>query len=492
MATISRILMALGLAALLLTLRLICRRARIAPIPIQLPGLAILLWLIIDSLPTALVTPISKPWLQSTLQLSQGYAALQLITWAGLDLPRFLPWWPRPAKILKDLAMLVIAGVFTMVVLQQQARINVVGLVTTSAILTAVIGLAAQESLKDFFAGIVLQVDSPFQEGDYIDVGDNINGWVVSLTLMSTRVQHVHGALITLPNSRIWGTNIRRFSSRGPIAREIHLNLETSFPPEKAIKLLLHLARQHPLVLKDPKPEAFVYAYADHAITYELEVWQEDPTDNGFDILRGQLLSQIWYALERLGMTLPYPIRELRSRALPEAVDDPAGVDLPTRLTLLRDNVLFGHLSEAELEQVAPLTRCVRYAPGEAVVVEGDEGETMFQVVSGALEVQKLIEGRSTVVAKLGAGAIFGEMSVFNNEPRSATVRVHQECVLLEVERDDLRPLLEGNPQLVERLAMLISERRAHLSNLNQERREAQGNQLLQQMRQMFSILTST
>lgn len=66
-----------------------------------------------------------------------------------------------------------------------------------------------------------------------------------------------------------------------------------------------------------------------------------DRTDTGFDILRGQLLSQLWYALERKGLTLPYPIRELRSRALPESVDDPAGVDQLTRLALLRDNVLF-------------------------------------------------------------------------------------------------------------------------------------------------------
>jgi small-conductance mechanosensitive channel/CRP-like cAMP-binding protein len=491
MATISNILIALGLVVLLLGLRLICRRCRIAPIPVQLPALAILLWLIISSLPSALVSPSSRPWLQSTLQLSQGYALLQLITWAGLELPGFLPWWPRPAKILRDLAMLVIAGAITIAVLQQQARINVVGLVTTSAILTAVIGLAAQESLKDLFAGIVLQVDSPFQEGDYIDVGDNVNGRVVSLTLMSTRVRHVHGALITLPNSRIWGTNIRRFSARGPIAREIHLNLATSFPPEKAIQLLLHLARQHPLVLRHPEPEAFVFAYADHAITYELEVWQEDPTDSGFDVLRGQLLSQIWYALERVGMTLPHPIRELRSQSLPEAVDDPAGVDLASRLNLLRENILFGHLSADQLDQVAPLTRCIRFAQGEAVIVEGEAGDTMFQVVSGALEVQKLIDGKLTVVAKLGPGAIFGEMSVFNNEPRSATVRVQQECVLLEVERDDLRPVLEGNPQLVEQLAKLISERRAQLSDLNQERQQAQGNQLLLQMRQMFSILTS-
>jgi CRP-like cAMP-binding protein len=245
------------------------------------------------------------------------------------------------------------------------------------------------------------------------------------------------------------------------------------------------------LVLRHPEPEAFVFAYADHAITYELEVWQEDPTDSGFDVLRGQLLSQIWYALERVGMTLPHPIRELRSQSLPETVDDPAGVDLPSRLNLLRENILFGHLSADQLDQVAPLTRCIRFAQGEAVIVEGEEGDTMFQVVSGALEVQKLIDGKLTVVAKLGPGAIFGEMSVFNNEPRSATVRVQQECVLLEVERDDLRPVLEGNPQLVEQLAKLISERRAQLSNLNQERQQAQGNQLLLQMRQMFSILTS-
>jgi hypothetical protein len=121
------------------------------------------------------------------------------------------------------------------------------------------------------------------------------------------------------------------------------------------------------------------------------------------------------YALARNGKTLPCPIRELRPRALPESDDDPAGVDQLTRLALLRDNLLFGHRSEDQLAQVAPLTRCLRFA----------------------------------------------------------TVRAHQECVLLAVERDHLRLLLEGNPQLVERLARLISERRAHLSNLNQERTEA-------------------
>jgi len=488
MATLQHVVTALGLEALLLAVLLLCRRRRLAPVPVWLPSLAILIGLIVASLPSQLVTPHTRPWLETALLLSRSYALLQLVAWAGFELPGFLPWWPRPAKILRDLVLLMIGATITVVVLQQQARVNVVGLVTTSAILTAVIGLAAQETLKDLFAGIMLQVDSPFREGDYLDIDEGINGWVVSLTLMSTRLQHVHGALITLPNSKMWASKIQRYAPKGPIARELRINLDSSLPPDQARGLLLKVAGQNPLVLDQPQPEAFVFAYADHAITYELEVWQEDPTDNGFDLLRGQLLGQLWYALERIGEKLPYPIRELHPRRLKARTDDPAGIDEDERLALLQKNAIFGNLSEDQLHTIAPHTRCLRFAPGEAVVVEGDEGNAMFQVVNGAVEVLKRMEdGSAKVVAQLGVGAIFGEMSVFNQEPRSATVRAQEECVLLEVEREDLRPLLEGDPQLVERLALLIGERRAHLSNMSRERKDDQTNLLLKQMLQMFS-----
>ena len=493
MLNLHDILIACGLGLSLLAVLLFCRKRRLPPIPVRLPIVAILTWLVITSLPAQLVTPELRPWLEMALILSRFYAILQLVVWLTLELPSTLSWWPRPAKILKDLGMLTIASGITVVVIQEQARINVVGLVTTSAILTAVIGLAAQESLKDFFAGIVLQIDSPFQEGDFITSGDGIEGWVVSLTLMSTRLQHVHGALITLPNSRLWNTDteILRFGPRGPIAREIHLNLDLTLPPERATELLIQVARRNPLVLEIPEPTAFVYAYADHAFSYELEVWQEDPTDNGFDVLRGQLLAQIWYALERQGRKLPYPVRELRPTRLPASTGDPAGYDTQARMDLLAQNVLFGHLSSAQLLQIAPLTRCVRFAAGESVVVEGEQGDALFQLVEGRVEVIKLLaEGAERKVAELGPGAIFGEGSAFTGEPRSATVRALQECVLLEVERGDLRELLEENPNLVERLAKLMNDRRAHLSDLSREKKEAQVNELVQKMLQIFSTLT--
>jgi small-conductance mechanosensitive channel/CRP-like cAMP-binding protein len=493
MPILSNILLALGLGLSLAAIWLICRKRRLAIIPIRTPSLAILTWVFISSIPADLVTSELRSWLGTILLLIRFYAILELAVWFILELPSFLPWWPRPAKILRDLGTLSVAAMITVVVLQEQAKINVLGLVTTSAVLTAVIGLAAQESLKDFFSGIVLQIDSPFQEGDFITSGEGIEGHVVSLTLMSTRIQHVHGAMITLPNSRLWNadTEIHRFSPRGPIAREIHVNLDIMLPPERAVEILIRVARSNPLVLRKPEPTAFVYAYADHAITYELEVWHEDPTDNGLDILRGQLLAQIWYALERHGSRLPYPIRELKPMRLPVSSKDSAGYDAQARMDLLAQNVYFSHLNPEQLQQVAPLTRCVRYAAGEAVVIEGEEGDALYQLIEGRVEVIKLLEGGlQKKVAELEQGAIFGEMGVFSGESRSATVRALQECVLLEVEREDLRPILEGNPNLVERLAKLVSDRRAALIDLSREKQEAQTNLLVQQMLKLFSSFT--
>jgi CRP-like cAMP-binding protein len=128
---------------------------------------------------------------------------------------------------------------------------------------------------------------------------------------------------------------------------------------------------------------------------------------------------------------------------------------------------------------------------GESVIVEGDRGDSLYQLVRGTVEVIKRMEdGQPKKVAQLGVGAIFGEMSVFSDQPRSASVRTLEESVLLEVEREDIRPVFEGNPRLVEELAQLVGERRAQLTNLSQEVKEAEVNHLIHQMLKIFTNLT--
>jgi CRP-like cAMP-binding protein len=92
-------------------------------------------------------------------------------------------------------------------------------------------------------------------------------------------------------------------------------------------------------------------------------------------------------------------------------------------------------------------------------------------------------------VACLGPGEIFGEMSLYLDAPRSATVRSLEECQLLEVSRAALQPLLANDDALLEQLAGLVKARRAQLQRLEDEATPLQDNQLFERMRQLFSSL---
>ena len=113
-------------------------------------------------------------------------------------LPSELGLWKPIPKILRDLLSLAIATAITLVVIHRDFQVNLVGLAATSAVITAVIGLAAQETLKNLFAGISLQVDSPFEEGDWVDLGFT-RGIATSLRLMSTRDPHHRGLFDCYP-----------------------------------------------------------------------------------------------------------------------------------------------------------------------------------------------------------------------------------------------------------------------------------------------------
>ena len=476
-----------GLGVILIALRYLTKKTGLPQIPTRLPVIAILFWTLNAYLPGSLDTAEYINWRNAGLELIRSYAYLQLIIWTCLELPSKISWWPKPAKILRDLFGLAIGAVVTLVILDRAANINVVGLVTTSAVLTAVIGLAAQEALKDLFAGIMLRVECPFEEGDYLELDNHCNGWVVSLTLLSTRLRDVYGGLITLPNNLVWQQHMRQYSVNGPICRELHIDLDREYPPNEATELLERIADNCDLVLKTPAPQAIVYEYKSHAITYELEVWQEDPTDLGYDEVRGELLGQLWYALERIGQRVPYNIHEFKKRyglSKPEVFLE-QGIETKEKIVSL--NSLFCELSKDEIRTIANLSRLMRFSKNEKIVSEDESGDTLYQIVQGSVSVQKRTEnGGTQEVAQLSAPDFFGEMSVFNEEPRSATVQAINGCVLLEIERDDLRPILEDKPKAIEQLAETITNRRAALFKMNQKTTEKRMNELLSKMRALF------
>ena len=434
--------------------------------------------------------PAMGTWLRLASELMIVYAALQVLRWLLLELPAQLGLWRGPSKILQDLLLLLIGASVTVVLVQQRGQVNLVGLVTTSAVLTAVVGLAAQETLKDLFAGITLQLDPPFREGDWIDLGD-VRGTVQQLTLMNTQLESMDGSQIVLSNSTVAQATLKRFRPGGPIGLRFNLGLDYTLPPSEALRLLRQTLAQHPQVLVDPAPEAWVGAYGDSAITYEVMAFHTALGDRATYSLRSDLLEQIWYALERIGQSVPFPVREIRRRR--ERADtslDFSVAGTQQRTELLAQNTLLNQLKPEELQQLAPLTRCLRFARGELIVREGDPGDALFQVVEGSVEVLKqTAAGSTTVVTTLTVGDVFGEMTLCTNEPRSATVQALEQTVLLEVERQDLLPLIEADPALLERIASLVARRRSELESLTQADGNAVAASLLSRMQQLFASM---
>ena len=152
---------------------------------------------------------------------------------------------------------------------------------------------------------------------------------------------------------------------------------------------------------------------------------------------------------------------------------------------------MFADLSEEQLQLLVADCQLLLYGPGETVVREGAEGHSLFCLLQGRVEVVKqLAEDRNVRVRELAAGDVFGEMTLFLDAPRSATVRTLQECQLLRVGRPAVRRLLELNPALLERLAALVGARQAELEQLGRDQQHERSQGLLETMRRLFGVVS--
>jgi branched-chain amino acid transport system substrate-binding protein len=105
------------------------------------------------------------------------------------------------------------------------------------------------------------------------------------------------------------------------------------------------------------------------------------------------------------------------------------------------------------------------FAPDELVIRAGDAGDSMFVVHKGRVQVQINENGKPRPVATLNEGDFFGEMALFTGEPRTANVVALEETEVLEIGHAAMKRVFDTNPDLVESLSFIISERRQGLAS---------------------------
>ena len=108
---------------------------------------------------------------------------------------------------------------------------------------------------------------------------------------------------------------------------------------------------------------------------------------------------------------------------------------------------LFREFHEPELLALTGRLREKRLRKGQVLFREGEQGEEMFLVRDGAILVSKAVTGKvEQVLARFGPGDFFGEMSLFDHAPRSATIQAETDTMLLALDRENLNGLIRGEP----------------------------------------------
>ena len=176
-------------------------------------------------------------YLNAADELVLSYVSIRYLTWLVVECAPVLGFFKPVPNIVRDLFFWLLFAVVFLVEVKVYGGLNLVGLLTTSAVLTVVFGLALQDPLKDFFAGIAIQVDPPFRKGDWIEVGE-ATGIVLEMNLMDTTIRRTDNSTITIPNTKVTADRIRIFVAGEPVGNSFSVSLDYQFPPGQAIQFL--------------------------------------------------------------------------------------------------------------------------------------------------------------------------------------------------------------------------------------------------------------
>lgn len=332
-------------------------------------------------------------------------------------------------------------------------------LFTTSAVLGAIIGLALQDTLGNFFAGISLHADKPFQVGDVLTVGQR-TGVVESITWRAVKLRTFSNYIVLASHTSVSREAIEVYPRDNLNARIVFFNTLYTDSPAKTIHIVREAVREADNVSPKITPVVRIRNFGDSSVDYEVKYWLIDYAKyNDTDALVRQ---RIWYAFRRAGLNFAFPTRTLLLER--RAKSDAAQTDGSGFIERLSAVDIFAPLSIEQMAQLAAASASHIFAPGEIVIRAGDEGSSMFVVHNGRVSVQLTDNGKARTVAVLNEGDFFGEMALFTGEPRTANVVALEETEVLEIGYQAMKQLFDTNPDLVDSLSHIIAERRVGLT----------------------------
>jgi CRP-like cAMP-binding protein len=130
---------------------------------------------------------------------------------------------------------------------------------------------------------------------------------------------------------------------------------------------------------------------------------------------------------------------------------------LSPRQSRLQNTPLFRSLKPLEVKFVDGLMHERRYLPEEIVFDENEEGQALYLVMGGRVEISHMRDGSRQLVSELGPGSFFGDLALLDNSPRSARARAVEHCDLAVFFRDDFLALMDTDAVIGYKISLALA-----------------------------------
>ncbi len=418
----------------------------------------------VDAVTTALL------WLIGAWLLNRG---LHLFVWKAVFINLTGTECPGLLRNLISIVIYLLAvyGVLTFVF-----KHPVTGLVVSTGIVAGVLGLSLKSVLSDLFAGLALTIERPYKMGDWIEISDGTIGRVIDIGWRTTRLLSFNNSVFIVPNEHAINSVIHNYDMpEQTYATWFSVSVDSDVSPRLVQQLLLEAALNCKSVLDDPVPAIRVSDATGQPFQYLVWVYFKDYLSQWAG--KSDLFESIQTYLSQAGISPSAVKYEIASGEAKTCVVEELGM-----WEHLRRVDIFQPLSDEEIKEIAGFCESQVFLEGQTLIREDEAGSSLFVIVSGIVAVLKQDDkdqNQEIELARLGVGNFVGEMSLLTGEPRTATIKAITPVTAIEVTKEGMQPLLEAQPDLTNKLAVIMAKRRFRTKEMIESRGTQHASELM-------------
>ena len=403
-------------------------------------------------------------------------------------------------RILEDLVEFAGYCAWLMMYLHQ-AGLDLSGIITTSALMTAVLAISMQDTLGNILGGLALQLDSSIKVGDWIKV-DEVTGQIINIRWRYTAIETRNWETIIIPNSLLMKGKFavlgRRHDQPLQWVRWVYFEIGYEYSSSHVIEIAENAVRNGHIPHVSDEPPAYCYlmdfgaSAVRYAIRYHL---QEIEIDDGTD---SKIRLRVYMALQRAGIDFPYPQYHVQlTQKDAQYEQDKQMRRIQQQLEALRHVDLFNSLHDDELIKIAEQLVYAPFVQGEIMMKQGAIAHWLYIIISGIADVfLELSDGERRKIGSVQGGSLLGEMGLMTGDPRSATVIAQSEVLAYRLDKSSFQKILDDRPELAVEIRNLLVSRRFSLDSFQQQLdsesvaqlMSQQQNRFLEQIRNFFGL----